>query len=369
MASKSNAVNSEKAPIKKWEKSESVRNNRTNRRKKRCKSCNDLQSLMTQKKNENVPWDPPLSVSNITAPSPATGRRGSKFGIRSFPLSRRNSIQGIGGRSFRLSRRNLVVQQSLRELQIDENRFSEEDIFESEIAIESNRKSFTTDDITNSLVSLGSAMKEPSSKAGADPAMGVLQTNCPILKVEEIKSLIGQHQTMLPTASNNCIEAVVSDNQCEDKQNDEIVADQSCSYDTTDDESMKVSDVEIYWGVRDDDDDSSEAPPQSTSEDPFVALVELYEKGQITKSELDNLMAADQKFHDEEANLNSNKRRSESSKEEQPLVGYWSWEHTLRVHKMTLHIAKNSDLCLHVILAIITNQLRYERNAAVVIAT
>ena len=48
---------------------------------------------------------------------------------------------------------------------------------------------------------------------------------------------------------------------------------------------------------------------------------------------------------------------------EQPLVGYWLWENTLRTHKMTLRLAKGSDLALHVVLAIIANQVRYERNA------
>lgn len=49
--------------------------------------------------------------------------------------------------------------------------------------------------------------------------------------------------------------------------------------------------------------------------------------------------------------------------EEQPLVGYWSWDNTFRVHKMKMHLAKGSDLSLHVVLAIIANQVRYERNA------
>jgi hypothetical protein len=49
--------------------------------------------------------------------------------------------------------------------------------------------------------------------------------------------------------------------------------------------------------------------------------------------------------------------------QEQPLVGYWSWDNTLRVHKMKMHLAKGSDLSLHIVLAIIVNQVRYERNA------
>ena len=48
---------------------------------------------------------------------------------------------------------------------------------------------------------------------------------------------------------------------------------------------------------------------------------------------------------------------------EQPLVAYWAWENTLRTHKMKMHLAKGSDLALHVVLAIVVNQVRYERNA------
>ena len=46
-----------------------------------------------------------------------------------------------------------------------------------------------------------------------------------------------------------------------------------------------------------------------------------------------------------------------------PLVGYWHWEHTLRTHKMKMHVAKGTDLALHVVMAVLVNQVRYERNA------
>ena len=46
----------------------------------------------------------------------------------------------------------------------------------------------------------------------------------------------------------------------------------------------------------------------------------------------------------------------------EPLVGYWIWDNTMQVHKMKMTVAKDSDLALHVVLAIVTNQLRLERN-------
>ena len=54
---------------------------------------------------------------------------------------------------------------------------------------------------------------------------------------------------------------------------------------------------------------------------------------------------------------------SQPPPKEQPLIGYWAWENTLRTHKMKMHLAKGSDLALHIVLAVLVNQLRYERNA------
>lgn len=42
------------------------------------------------------------------------------------------------------------------------------------------------------------------------------------------------------------------------------------------------------------------------------------------------------------------------------LVSYWQWKNTYTTHKMQLHLAKNSDLALHVVLSIILNICRYE---------
>ena len=46
-------------------------------------------------------------------------------------------------------------------------------------------------------------------------------------------------------------------------------------------------------------------------------------------------------------------------------MGFWNWDNTMRVHKMKMHVAEGSDLALHVVLAIVTNQLRMERNVVV----
>lgn len=69
-------------------------------------------------------------------------------------------------------------------------------------------------------------------------------------------------------------------------------------------------------------------------------------------------------FSDSEKNsIDEAKTNEEEPKQNEPLVSYWSWNNSYTIHKMKLHVAKNSDLALHVALAVITNQLRYERNA------
>jgi len=57
---------------------------------------------------------------------------------------------------------------------------------------------------------------------------------------------------------------------------------------------------------------------------------------------------------------------------EHPLVSYFFWKHTsmnLGKHKMHMHLARHSDLALHIIFAIVSNQVRSERNHAVFLAT
>jgi hypothetical protein len=72
-------------------------------------------------------------------------------------------------------------------------------------------------------------------------------------------------------------------------------------------------------------------------------------KGSDTKEDVDHDKLQDLMMGDED--------------EPQPLVGYWAWKNSIMTHKMKMHLAKNSDLGLHVVLAILVNQVRYERNA------
>jgi hypothetical protein len=49
--------------------------------------------------------------------------------------------------------------------------------------------------------------------------------------------------------------------------------------------------------------------------------------------------------------------------EQESLIGYWNWQNTWKIHQVKMYLAQGSDLALHVCLAIIANQVRYERNA------
>lgn len=53
----------------------------------------------------------------------------------------------------------------------------------------------------------------------------------------------------------------------------------------------------------------------------------------------------------------------EEQSPKEALIGYWSWKNTYTVHKIEMHLAKDSDLALHVVMAILCNQVRSERNA------
>jgi len=45
------------------------------------------------------------------------------------------------------------------------------------------------------------------------------------------------------------------------------------------------------------------------------------------------------------------------------IIGYWKWENSWTTQQIKMHVAAGSDLALHVVLAVIVNQIRYERNA------
>lgn len=49
------------------------------------------------------------------------------------------------------------------------------------------------------------------------------------------------------------------------------------------------------------------------------------------------------------------------------LVGFWVWEHTVKTHRIKMHLAKNSDMALHIALAVMTNMVHTQRKGRTVV--
>jgi len=109
-------------------------------------------------------------------------------------------------------------------------------------------------------------------------------------------------------------------------------------------------------------DHPDEADDPSLSEDPIFTS-----QGRIVVPDDDENISPGKGVEEAKAERIMPKRSESASpgevEREQPLVAYWHWEHSLRSQKMKLHLAKGADLALHVVMAIIVNQVRYERNA------
>jgi hypothetical protein len=155
-----------------------------------------------------------------------------------------------------------------------------------------------------------------------DPLEGVIQLDKPLLLCQEIyNKLIGNHQSSL-VSKERVLELLKQDR----------------------DQHIKDSEDETDNGD-DDRDDPLSLQRVDTDTSPGNGVQEFKESGDSG--------AADKTENGEQ----------EEKEQEQPLVGYWSWDNTFRVHRMKIHLAKGSDISLHIVLAIIANQVRTERNA------
>ena len=188
---------------------------------------------------------------------------------------------------------------------------------------------------------------------------GMITLNNPVLKVQEINSIVGQHQTMLIRKEEArqlkreelLIEAKLAKENLEVNGNDDL---------DSDDEMLKYLWYEYSYHTSESEDDDQIA---SNDKDEIEGVVE----SNLLNVSSDSCLEIVSSQADDELALN----RSASDDEyidEQPLVGYWTWQNSIRVHRMKMHLAKSSDLALHVILSVITNQLRYERHATVAVA-
>jgi hypothetical protein len=168
----------------------------------------------------------------------------------------------------------------------------------------------------------------------SDLLQGVIQLEKPLLLCQEVYNRIfGNHQTSL-VSKEQVIELLQRDMAQHVKEHPED-ADQNA------DPFVTVQEVLAQAGER------------SPKNEMFVGTTGKNESG--LEKERSPRIETGEEFKEVDV--------GEPIEKEQPLVGYWIWEHTLRSHKIKLHVAKGTDLALHVVLAIIANQVRFERHA------
>ena len=170
-----------------------------------------------------------------------------------------------------------------------------------------------------------------------DPLEGVIHLNKkPLLLCQEIYNrIIGNHQTSL-ISREKAIELLKEDIAQHEREDPEAAK-------KDEDEDPIMTGQEVILRTR--SEDSGDGEPEHKSVQPEEDRAQ----GEPTEG------------------VNWDERSPELQQgvegKEQSLVGYWLWENTLRTHKMKMHVAQGADLALHVVLAIIVNQVRYERNA------
>ena len=186
-----------------------------------------------------------------------------------------------------------------------------------------------------------------TKKAKRDPMEGVLHLKRPLLLCQEIYNrIIGNHQTSLITKEQALL-LLQQDIAQHEKEHPETAKEDE-------EEDALMTGQEVILRTKSEDSGDG-APEQKTAESDDDEEIDVKALAENFLSEDPN---ADLEKKEEEAADGEN-----GEEKEQPLVGYWLWENTLRTHKMTMHVGKGADLALHVILAIVTNQVRYERNA------
>lgn len=255
-------------------------------------------------------------------------------------------------------------------------------------------------------------VKENTSDIPPDPLEGYLELDKPILKCEEINSFLGQHQTML-----------VGDKEAKRLEQEELRAAAEIGADahnpnanqkpglvtsegeasgpppvaeggSTVETSKKKKDSKSFSKVRKFGKwlkKGVEAGTEWATSPPGSAPGRAADSNKLSPKEKDSKQAdidsaptsavngddkidsdidTSDQIHPTSSQISLDDQSTSSSKSGkqeilEPLVGFWNWDNTMRVHKMKMHVAKGSDLALHVVLAIVTNQLRYERNVVV----
>jgi hypothetical protein len=177
--------------------------------------------------------------------------------------------------------------------------------------------------------------------AADDPLQGVIHLDKPLLLCQEIYTrIIGNHQTSKVSKEKvlTLLRQDMEQHLQHKKESDEL------------DAANEQSDIAAALSA--DSSKSEDGKSNQPEENNSVTSPTSSETNRVDSSKTTDTSA--------DSNVES---PISTAKKEQPLVGYWVWENTLRTHKMKMHVAKGADLALHVVLAVLVNQLRYERNA------
>lgn len=242
-------------------------------------------------------------------------------------------------------------------------------------------------------------VKENTTELPPDPLEGYLQLDKPILKCEEINSFLGQHQTML-----------VSDKEAKRLEEEELETAAKLGADAhAPDANVKHGTEPAEGGAAAPTEGGATASKKKGSDKPFPGMRKIgrwlkkvgeagsewaasvessfdgaahdkldpsTEKDPRKASQTEGEDNVDSDIDDSDQikktsshtsldGLSTSSSKSGKHEDLEPLVGFWNWDNTMRVHKMKMHVAEGSDLALHVVLAIVTNQLRLERNVVV----
>ena len=192
---------------------------------------------------------------------------------------------------------------------------------------------------------------------------GVIKLGKPVLKVQEINSIGGKHQTML-----------IREEEARQLIREELLMEAKLARESKAGSAIAESDsnlasdddpLDYLWSYdvskRKEDASDLESDGEST-----IVDTNLEGSIKVTEVDVDPSLTVDHSSDERETGIE--RSSSDEHMDEQPLVGYWSWDNSIRVHRMKMHVGKNSDFAMHIVLAVVTNQLRNERHAALAVA-
>ena len=219
---------------------------------------------------------------------------------------------------------------------------------------------------------------------------GVITLDRPVLKVQEINSFTGQHQTMLirkdevQKLKNEELQMEAelaaqtqalstSPGSVELPQPESLPLDATHIQQPAAESTNDATTASMVDSLKANDSENAEAPakgkssdtPDDFKSDTSASVESSSDANQEAETITGDEGEENAKAKDEE-NVKPEDVASSTESPLEPLVGFWAWDNTLRVHKMKMHVGKGADLALHVILAVVTNQLRTERHAIAV---